>query len=292
MRRLISMFVLTAVASVVMMAGEAQACHHWKKSKCTPACEPVACAPAPVCEPVPVCEPAPVVVYETVACEPAPCATPKKRCGLFGGGLFKGGLCGKKKAACEPVVYAPAPCATPVVTYSLRLHPDLRRATVRGPAGRSGPAGHALLPDQGLIENSRILGRSLAGSAEILANPAATALRRPRRKGVAAFFVCSSSMRHALPKPTVVSVFRKGAARPADSSYERETGAVDRAGWTGSSGPREQWCAMRPRQAHPDRAVRWHERDCQAESRGPLSTGSRPEKGVSACDIASRWHCP
>jgi hypothetical protein len=43
------------------------------------------------------------------------CEAPKKKCGLFGGGLlkgkmFKGGLCGKKAACPEPVAAcAPAP---------------------------------------------------------------------------------------------------------------------------------------------------------------------------------------
>ncbi|QVL31851.1 hypothetical protein KIH39_23940 [Telmatocola sphagniphila] len=72
------------------------------EAPCAPACAPAPCAPAPVVMMAAPCAPAPV-------CDP--CAKPAKKCGLFGGGLFSGGLC-KKKSSCE--VYAPAPCGAPV----------------------------------------------------------------------------------------------------------------------------------------------------------------------------------
>jgi hypothetical protein len=108
MRR--SGLLLAAALIAGLFATEAQACH--KKKACATPCEaPVAtcatpCAPTPVCVPEPAPCPEPVVV-----CEPAPCAPVKKKCGLFGGGLFG---CHKKKAACTTVA-APAPCAVPVV---------------------------------------------------------------------------------------------------------------------------------------------------------------------------------
>jgi hypothetical protein len=102
------------------LTADAQACH---KKKCTPACAPVACAPAPVCEPCPPPPPPPV-------CEPCPtvCETPKKKCGLFGGHKLKmGGLFHHKKAACAPAAVAYttwAPAPSPQVYSSGQAHPS------------------------------------------------------------------------------------------------------------------------------------------------------------------------
>ncbi len=95
---------LAGTLGVFLLAGDAEACCHMNKNKCTSRCAaPVVCAPAPVVY----AQPAPCPRPVKTAC----CAPRQKKCG--GGGLFAG-LCHKKKS-CAP---APAPCTTVVYNYA------------------------------------------------------------------------------------------------------------------------------------------------------------------------------
>jgi hypothetical protein len=84
MRRTLTLAAVAAFG-LLLMAGDASACH---KKKCKTPCATVACAPCP----------------------------PKKKCGLLGG------LCGKKKAHCAPAPCA-MPVTVAVIHTPVYHHP-------------------------------------------------------------------------------------------------------------------------------------------------------------------------
>jgi hypothetical protein len=114
--RHLSTLALGGILSVILLAGDAEACH---KKKC--GCAPVVCAPAPV-------------VYVA----PAPCVKPVKTCmpkvKKCGGGGLLAGLCHKKPKC------APAPCMTVAYNYA----PTYSMAPMA--SGQSYPTPQATMP--------------------------------------------------------------------------------------------------------------------------------------------------
>src|SRR5262249_31316456 len=122
MRRPLLTLVLAGVFGAVLTVGEAQACCHLRKSRCTPACAPAPC-PQPVCQPCPPPPPPPCPP------PPPPCPPPSKpkHCGLShhnaGCGHMRLSLC-HRKPACPPPCPAPCPVAYAPVYATGQIHPS------------------------------------------------------------------------------------------------------------------------------------------------------------------------